>query len=242
VGISISYEMIIRLRLDGDDVHVWLIPLPETGPLSPGLATCLSEEEAARAARFIFERDRARFIVAHAALREILAGYVGEEAGVIAVTVAEQGKPFLEAHPEVQFNLSHSGRYAMLAVARGREVGVDIERISDGRPARDIAERFFAPGEVEALLATAEELQTEAFFAIWSRKEAYIKARGEGLRIPLDSFEVSLGDAATLLKAEDREQWGMCSLAAPEGYAAALVVEGSGWRVRRLDWRGRREI
>ena len=126
----------------------------------------------------------------------------------------------------------------MVAVTRGRETGVDIERIRDTRPTLDIAERFFAPAEVRRLLAQPEDRQVNAFFEIWSRKEAYIKARGEGLRIPLDSFEVSLGEEALLLKAEDRDLWRMCGLQAPAGYAAALVVEGSDWGVTQFNWTG----
>jgi 4'-phosphopantetheinyl transferase len=226
----------MQFALHSDDIHVWLIPLPECGPVMPGLTECLSADEAARAARFLFDRDRARFIVAHAALRDILSRYTQESAAALAISIAGNGKPYLTSHAGLRFNLSHSGRYGMLAVARGREVGVDIERIRGERPTRDIAERFFAPAEVSALLRESQEQQTAAFFAIWARKEAYIKARGEGLAIPLDSFEVSLGPEAVLLQAEDRERWSMCALDAPPGYAAALLAEGSGWRVTQLDW------
>jgi 4'-phosphopantetheinyl transferase len=124
----------------------------------------------------------------------------------------------------------------MLAVAHDREVGVDIEAIRRERSTSGIAVRFFAPVEVRALTETPEDRRVSAFFACWSRKEAYIKARGEGLHIALDSFEVSLGEDAELLKAEDRERWSMCALEAPPGYAAALVAEGTGWRVTRFEW------
>lgn len=227
--------------LPDDEVHVWLIQLPGDGNLPDGLSRCLSTEESERAARFIFERDRARFIVAHTALREILAGYTGEEPAAIGLHTAEKGKPYLADHSELRFNLSHSGCWALLAVARNREVGVDIECIRPDRSTEDIAERFFAPAEVRELKATPPDRRVQAFFACWSRKEAYIKARGEGLRIPLDSFEVSLGETAVLRKAEDRERWSMCALGVPPGYAAALMVEGSGWRVKHLTWPGLQE-
>jgi 4'-phosphopantetheinyl transferase len=226
---------------DVDEIHVWLIPLPEDGQLPSGLARCLSGEEAARAARFIFQRDRARFTVAHVALREILARYTGEDAAAIALRAASKGKPYLVDHADIRFNLSHSGCWAMVAVARGREVGVDIESIRGARPTEDIAERFFAAAEVRELMGTPEDRRAEAFFACWSRKEAYIKARGEGLGIPLDSFEVSLGQEAVLRQAHDRERWSMCTLQAPPGYAAALVAEGSEWRVRQMQWTGHPE-
>jgi 4'-phosphopantetheinyl transferase len=223
--------------LEADDIHVWLIPLTVHG-----LPNVLSAEESARAARFVFERDRKHFAVAHTALRLILADYVGADAAAIDVHIAEKGKPYLSAYPDIRFNLSHSGDYAMLAVAHSRDVGVDIERIRDQRPTLDIAERFFAPAEVHALMNEPPERQTQAFFAIWSRKEAYIKARGLGLGIPLDSFAVSLGADAVLLQAKDRDRWVMCALQAPEGYAAALVAEGAGWRVTQFNWQAHPEI
>jgi 4'-phosphopantetheinyl transferase len=227
---------------DADEIHVWSISLADTGQVSPSLTRLLSAEEAARAARFIFERDRARFTVAHAALRDILATYTREDAATLRFLAAEKGKPYLVDHPDLRFNLSHSGSWALVAIANGRDVGVDIEAIRGERPTVDIAERFFAPAEVRELLETPEDLRTQAFFACWSRKEAYIKARGEGLHISLDSFEVSLGDTAILRKAEDRDRWTLCSLEAPEGYKAALVAEGSGWRVKRFVWSGHPEI
>ncbi len=226
---------------DPEQIDVWSIQLPDDGRLPGPLPQFLSAEESARAARFIFPRDRVSFTVAHTALRGILARYSKEDPADISLHTAEKGKPYLPDHPEIRFNLSHSGSWAMVAVARGREVGVDIETIRGDRSTIDIADRFFAPAEVRELMAAPPERRTRAFFACWSRKEAYIKARGEGLRIPLDSFEVSLGEQAVLRKAEDRERWSMCALIAPPGYAAALVVEGSGWRVRQLNWSGHPE-
>ena len=227
---------------DADQIHVWSIELPDGGQVSASLTRRLSAEEAARAARFIFERDRARFTVAHAALREILATYAREDAAALRFLAAEKGKPYLPDHPDLRFNLSHSGSWALVAIANGRDVGVDIEVMRGERPTVDIAERFFAPAEIRELMETPENLRTQAFFACWSRKEAYIKARGEGLHIPLDSFAVSLSDVATLRNAEDRERWTLCSLEAPAGYQAALVAEGFGWGVKRFVWSGHPEI
>ena len=225
-----------------DEIDVWLIRLPADGPLPCSFETCLSIEESQRAARFIFERDRARYTVAHTALRRILARYTGEDAAALEFRTAERGKPYLAQHPGLRFNLSHSGCWALVAVARSRELGVDIECIRADRSTEEIAHRFFAPEEVRELMETPPVRRVAAFFACWSRKEAYIKARGEGLAIPLDSFEVSLGEEAILRKAVDCDRWWMCALHAPEGYAAALVAEGSGWHVRQLEWTGYPEI
>jgi len=227
--------------LGDHEIEVWLIPLPDDGRVPDGLLNCLSAEESERAARYHFDRDRARFTVAHVALRGILARYTGQVPSDVSLGTAERGKPYLRHHRDIGFNLSHSGSYAMVAVARGRDVGVDIEAVRGERPMEGIAERFFAPAEVRELMETPEEKRITAFFRCWSRKEAYIKARGEGLAIPLDSFEVSLGEVAVLRKAEDRERWSICALAAPEGYAAALVAEGSGWSVRQRNWQSHPE-
>ena len=221
---------------DDDEIDVWLIALPDSVPVIPGWARCVSPEESERAARFIFERDRARYTIAHAALRDILARYTAQAPDALSIRIAEKGKPYLADHPDIRFNLSHSGAWALVAVARAREVGVDIECIRRKRSTDGIAQRFFSPAEVRELMATPEHFRVAAFFACWSRKEAYIKARGEGLRIPLDSFEVSLGEEAALRKAEDAERWSLRSLQAPDGYAAALVAEGAGWRVNYLQW------
>jgi len=224
-----------------DEIQVWLIPLPDDGKVPGGLPQYLSTEESDRASRFLFERDRASFTVAHTAVRDILGRYLGTTPTNLRFRSAEMGKPYLPDYLDVRFNLSHSGRWALLAIARDREVGIDIECIRAERPTSAIAGRFFAPAEVRELMAFPEEQRNSAFFACWSRKEAYIKARGQGLGIPLDSFEVSLGEAAQLRKAADQERWSICSLRVPEGYAAALVVEGSGWRLRQLDWTFRPE-
>ena len=113
-------------------------------------------------------------------------------------------------------------------MARERELGVDIEKIRAGVEREGIAERFFSPGEVAALRAAPVEERDEAFFRCWTRKEAYVKARGGGLSIPLDSFEVTLGrERAALSRASDSEGWTMAALEPAPGYAGALVVEGS---------------
>lgn len=215
-----------------DDVHVWLVPLDSRTVLTSAI---LSAEETTRAARFVFDRDRAHYIVAHTAVRQILAPYAGQKPESLVIETAERGKPYLRDHPQLRFNLSHSGEYALLAVG-DRELGVDIERINAKRSTIEIAKRFFAPAEVADLLATPEDRREEAFFACWSRKEAYIKARGEGLGIPLDSFTVSLGSNAGLRQASDRERWWMCALQAPTGYAAALAAEAPRRRITQLTW------
>lgn len=218
------------MTLPDNEIHVWLIQLGAT------VASCLSERESARAARFVFEKDRKSYTVGHTALRDILSRYTGGSPAALNFLAAKRGKPYLPDHPDIRFNLSDSGEFALVAVARAREVGVDIERIRAERPTQGIAERFFAPAEVRELMETPEDRRVAAFFAGWSRKEAYMKACGEGMHIPLNSFVVSLGEDAIIRKADDRERWSICALEAPTGYASALVVEGSGWDVKRFEW------
>lgn len=199
----------------------------------------LSENERARAARFHFERDRHRFIAAHGFLRRQLARHLGAEPGSIVFGAGLRGKPFVAA-PEttLQFNLSHSGDYALLAVTGGPAVGVDIERITDIEHDL-IAAHFFSALEREQLRGLSGDEKATAFAACWTRKEAYLKATGVGVTGGLDHFDVSLlpGVPAALIadrRGPDAARWRMANLDAPAGYAAALAVEGHDWELECL--------
>ena len=216
-------------------VHVVSVPLDD---LMPGALEVLDDDERARAARFVFDRHRSRFIAAHACLRLLLGQYIGQAPAALRFTAGARGKPrLLDEGTDVRFNLSHSGDRALIAVSVGIEVGVDIEQ---ARPEAllDLARRFFAPGEVAALEALPMAEQPGAFVRGWTRKEAFIKALGDGLSFPLDQFEVSLApDAAgQLLRScgsdvDATARWRLVSLAAPPGYAAAVAAEGADWHV-----------
>jgi 4'-phosphopantetheinyl transferase len=230
--------------LGPDDVHVWSIPLdlPRDGPSS--LARVLSPEERERAGRFIAALDRARFIAGHARLRGILGRYLDIVPSVIRFETSSFGKPrLLTDRPggELPFNFSHSDGLALCAVSRGREVGVDVERIEPSSSLAEIAGRYFSPREAAALAALPPEEQRDAFYACWSRKEAYVKARGRGLSIPLDSFDVSLapGDQDALL-ADRGEQgglaWRIFDLSPAAGFAGAVAVEGMCAAISRYRW------
>jgi 4'-phosphopantetheinyl transferase len=223
------------------ETHIWRISLD----IAPAALACrwqvLSEDERQRADRFRFDRDRRRFIAAHSALRHILSGYVGAPPHTLRFDVNGYGKPTL-AWPagRLEFNLSHAGKWAVTVVA-AHAVGVDIERIREDFATYEIAERFFAPEEVRELLALPADERVKAFFLCWTRKEAYIKARGQGLSIPLDSFAVSLDPDRPRLLRDDLDaqssRWHFANLVAPEGYLATVVVEGaSGTRIER-EWR-----
>jgi 4'-phosphopantetheinyl transferase len=216
------------------DVHVWRVPLDDEARLASYRAL-LSDEEQRRAARFVRDVHRRRFIAAHGALRRILADYVGAEPAALDFVGGEHGKPALRAvtgRPSVEFNLSHSDDLALVAVARAHPIGVDLERWSEGVEHLELAERFFSPRERRALRALAHtpDLVEEGFFAAWTRKEAYLKATGHGITRGLHHFDVALtpGEPARLLadRLDDAAtaRWAMFALEPAPGYSAALVV------------------
>jgi 4'-phosphopantetheinyl transferase len=224
------------LLLDWDAVHVWRIhPLARPVPANPA-EWHLSPAERERGARFHFEQDRKRFVGGREALRLILSRYLESPPADIEFGFRAHGKPYLEPEPgcrSLSFNLSHSGDFVLIAVANNREVGVDVEKIRPEIDLERIARRFFSPGEVESLTSLAEALRPTAFFRCWTRKEAYVKARGGGLAIPTNQFDVTLlpGAPAALLETrgdpEEAARWSLHNVELCEGYQAALAVEGT---------------
>lgn len=235
------------LVLRAGEVHVWRAPLNYHDGRLERLHATLAPDERARAKRFHFERDRRHFIAARGSLREILSRYMGLSPDSLRFGYTSYGKPHLSAGCDgggLCFNVSHSGELALYAVSRQREVGVDIERFRTDIEHREIAAQFFSKQEIMALSALPARLQAEAFFLCWSRKEAYIKGIGEGLSLPLDSFDVSLtpGSPASLLavRGDVREaaRWTLCALEPGPGYHAALVAEGHDWHLKCWQWDG----
>jgi len=224
--------------LNADEVHLWQAGLDDQ--LAQSFELILSPDEILRANRFHFARDRNHYIVARGLLRNLLAGYLGVGGAELQFLYAEKGKPFLDEnqHGAINFNLAHSHGKAIYAFSKRRELGVDLEFIRDDLADEQIAGRFFSPAEIKALHVVPAEMRKHAFFNCWTRKEAYIKARGEGLSMPLDEFDVSLtpGEPAALLMnhkdAWEVSRWTMRSISVAPGYVAALVVEGQGWRLK----------
>ena len=221
-----------NLTLRADEVHVWHAQLDDHP--ADSLKLLLTEDEISRADRFHFAKDRNHFVVARGLLRKLLGGYAGVNAGELRFTYSEKGKPALAETQggSLHFNLAHSHGRAIYAFSMGREVGVDLEFRREDFAGDKIAERFFSPTEIAVLATVPLELKQQAFFDCWTRKEAYIKARGDGLSLPLDEFDVSFapGAEAALLRnhKEPAEvtRWSMQSIPAPAGYVAAIVVEG----------------
>jgi 4'-phosphopantetheinyl transferase len=231
--------------LPPDLIRVWRVHLDRPPASFDRLEQLLSPDEVDRARRFHFEPDRRRFTVARGALRTILGGYLQMNPMSIVFDYGAQGKPFLAAAASsIRFNVAHSGELALVAVSRERELGVDVEFVRALTGAEQIPERFFSPREAAVFRSLPRDLVEPAFFACWTRKEAYIKARGGGLSIPLDRFDVSLepGKPAALLEVRDdpieASRWGMVELQPASGYAGALVVYGKGWHFGYCDWPG----
>lgn len=210
-------------------IHVWRAGLDCPDLLLQRLETTLAPDEIARADRFFFPRDRQHFIAARGILRQLLAGYLRRSPTDIEFAYHPRGKPYLApsaGDPPMSFNISHSHGMALLAFSVGRELGVDIERIRPDIAADEIASRYFSPEEVAELQSLPSEQRPEAFFLCWTRKEAYIKARGEGLQIPLASFRVSLTPGQPpVLEATDSARWTLHSLSPASDCAAAMVAE-----------------
>jgi 4'-phosphopantetheinyl transferase len=231
--------------LKASDVHIWHASLEQPGETVQAWRAILSEDELKRAERYHFDLHRGHFIAGRGILRHLLSLYTGIEPGQLQPEYTRNGKPFLpgmEDEAGIRFNLSHSGGIAVYAFTRGREVGIDIEH---QRPIDDIdriAERNFSTKEYTTLGTLPEGERLEAFYLCWTRKEAFIKAIGEGISFPLQQFDVTLipGEPARLLSvdgsSEKTKRWSMHNLTIAEGYAAALVIEGSDCALTQRKW------
>jgi 4'-phosphopantetheinyl transferase len=233
--------------IDPNEVHVWRAALDQTPSQIQDFHHRLAADEQARAARLCFERDREHFIAARGVLRNILGRYLNRAPESLSFCYGSHGKPALAGDLDegaIRFNVSHSQGLALYAVTRGRELGIDLEHIRSELAAVEIAERFFSRREVAMLRSLPKEMQSQAFFRCWTRKEAYIKARGEGLSLPLDEFDVSLapGEPAAVIGTQrdpfEAFRWSLQDLTPAPRYAAALAVAGHGWRLICWQWPG----
>jgi len=221
-----------RLTLERDDVHVWCVSTAREHASS-----CLSPDELARAERFHFERDRCAFVVVRGVLRLLLGRYLSRSPEQLRFGERARGKPYLIGEP-VQFNVSHSGELGLLAFARSREVGIDVERADPTRDLLGLAEGSFVAEETAVLRTLPSADRASAFYTCWARKEAFIKATGEGVA-QLAAVEVTLrpGEPARLVRAPGG-LWSIHDLPACHGYASALVVHGEGPRLSCWRWDG----
>ena len=221
-------------KLDGNSIHLWHASPQRCESWLAGFTSLLSSDEDDRRMRFHFEGDRQDFAFAHGMLRSVLAEYLKADPQKLRFGYSAHHKPFLaDPESELRFNLSHTQGAVMLGICRGREIGVDVERFREDFDPREIATRFFSEAEQRALKGLPQTEQRQGFFRCWTRKEAFLKARGHGLSFPLDLFDVSTGaeDAEVTLvtrpDAAEAQQWQIMGAAAPEGCAAAVAVGSS---------------
>lgn len=229
-----------KLDLSRREVHLWRANLDLSSEESDEILETLSLDELARAAQFRFHVDRLRYVAARGVLRNVLARYLGQRPWELRFRLGSFGKPALElgqgACP-LRFNVSHSHGLALYAVARGREVGVDLERIQPRLIKGAIIEQVFTRHEISHFRSLPRSLQPRAFFSSWTRKEAYLKACGDGLLTSPDSFEFSMAQEETTELSDDGDtRWSLQGLTLAPEYAAAVAAEGRDWHLRLWHW------
>jgi 4'-phosphopantetheinyl transferase len=232
-----------QLTLQHHDVHLWCISLDQPPISAEALAPLLAADEQQRASRFVFAHDQRRFTVGRGMLRVLLSRYLEQAPAALTFSYSPNGKPALQ-HPvnSLHFNLSHSHGWALYALSDGRRLGVDIEYMRPMADALNIAQRFFCPREHGILQMLPAETQRIAFFQVWTRKEACLKAYGSGLAHALHAVEVTVApdEPATLVRidgsADEAARWSLHSFTPVEGYMAALVVEGPDEKLHCWHW------
>ena len=220
--------------------HIWLAPLAEPPERVRELLDHLAPDEVTRAAQFRFERDRNEFIVAHAALRMILGSYLRQAPDRIALDYNPYGKPLLARACGLEFNLSHARGVALVALAQDMRIGVDVEFMRDDLALDDLAEAFFSPAEQRALARLSGADRIRAFYRCWCRKEAYLKAQGLGLNLPLDSFDVLSDSASSRPELGDTETsiegWSFQEPDIEPAFVCSLAIEGSCETSQHFRW------
>jgi 4'-phosphopantetheinyl transferase len=238
---SIKWEVPqATLTLGEGEIHVWRASIEIEPHVRAELEGTLSPDETLRAHRFHFSRDRNAFITARGILRRLLGMYLNRPARQVGFRYGRFGKPelcFQRSDQPIRFNLSHSHGLAVLAFSQGREIGIDLEFCRSDVATEKIVAHYFSAREIEEWRALPSESRAQGFFNCWTRKEAYIKALGEGLQVSLDSFDVTLTPGGpAMFRRGVESQWHLCAFAAEKDYPAALAYSGSLCEVRFLSW------
>ena len=222
-----------------EEVHVWSLPLDLAQATQERLEAFLSTDELSRVWRLVRATDRNRYVCAHGLLRLVLSAYLGVRPEEVAFEKGAGGKPHLAGRPGPRFNLSHSDSLGLLAVSADREVGIDVEKIREVGDVCALAESCFSPVERAALAAIAAPLRLRSFFAGWTRKEAFLKALGEGLMRPLDSFDVTLtpGEPTRILRVQGAtSRYALRAVRPAPGYVGAVAADGQAVALRWRPW------
>ncbi len=221
-------------QLRAGEVHVWRQKLDLSAPSIEQFNAYLTADEQNRARRFHFDVGRTEFVVSRGTLRTLLGSYQSQPADELRFAYSEYGRPRLAdgvGSEPIEFNISHSGGIVLLAFSRLHRLGIDVEQVRKDFDSLEIAESYFSQSERAVLRSLPADMRQESFFRCWTRKEAFIKALGEGLSHPLDAFDVSLapGVPAALLATRpdgcEAAHWSVRDVAVPTGYVAALAVE-----------------
>jgi 4'-phosphopantetheinyl transferase len=232
-------------QLHQGEVHLWSVLLDTASEKLSYFRSTLSADEKERVHRFLKIEDRERYTITRGALRFLLGAYLAIEPREVEFAYDALGKPSLAgvgAQAALNFSVSHSGAQALLGFARGRRIGVDLERVSAEVDVLELAERYFSSNEFETLRSLTAEMQHEAFYCGWTRKEAYLKARGEGIFFGLERVEVSLvpGERAIIKKVSDdpnvSENWILEHLLSAPNYIGAVAAEGHDLTFRFFRW------
>jgi 4'-phosphopantetheinyl transferase len=231
------------LNLIDEEAHVWRADLDLSESLQSSFLKLLSSDEKERANKFRFVKDSRNFIAARGMLRSLIGTYLEINPEEISFQYSEFGKPSFANDKLLEFNISHSQNIALFAFTKKFNIGVDVEFVNPDIEVKDIATNFFSANERMNLLALPEQEQTLAFFNCWTRKEAFIKAVGEGLSFPLDKFEVSLepGKPAQVLathwQPEAVSKWSIYSLSPKANFVGSLAIEGIVEGVKCWNWK-----
>lgn len=230
----------VKAPIQSGEIHVWKVSLAEAGAWEDDLSLYLSEEELAKAQRFVFEKDRNHYRLAHALLRQILGKYLSRQPQQLHFAYNQYGKPHIPAQPgcpHVAFSLSYSGQMMMVAIDAHRSIGIDIEYKHRRLEMERIARSFFSEAEIQMVQPAAGSLCSDSFFQIWSRKEAVLKAMGTGLSFPMEKLDTSRSRENTFSQvvfsgnAESSPPWYVQDLPVGNDYAAAVAVAGGGGKL-----------
>jgi 4'-phosphopantetheinyl transferase len=231
-----------NLILSDEEAHIWRADLKANECFQSSFLKLLSPDEKNRAQKFRFAKDNRNFIIARGILRSLIGKYLEINPAEISFQYSEFGKPGIADNNTLQFNISHSQNMALFAFTTKFNVGVDVEFVNPDIEVKDIAAKFFSTNEIMNLLALPEKQQALGFFNCWTRKEAFIKAVGEGLSFPLDKFEVSLepNKPAKLLATDWQpdavSKWSIYSMSPGENFVGSLAIEGLVEKVKFCNW------
>ncbi len=233
------------LELNHDEIHIWRAASDFKKNHLALLKSFLSPDEKAKAAKFHFVKDFHQSIVSRGLLRFLLAQYLKQNPRDFVFKYNSYGKPILPFRQNplsIEFNVSHSGKILLFAFSREFRIGIDVELVRKNFDEMEIARNFFSPNEILELTSLPVAIRKKGFYNCWTRKEAYIKGRGKGLSIPLDSFDVSLapGKSAVLNRSEAELEgwdiWQLLDLKLDRDYVGAAAFEGRNRRIMFLEW------